>query len=75
VGTVPDAVKVVVVEDEEELVSVLEALDCVRDALGEVPHVAHLEPVNLVLAILVDGRDQDGSGIDIAPFRLRSVSD
>lgn len=71
----PDGVEVPVVEDEQELVLVFEALHRVRGALGEVPDIADLELGNLELPVLVDGRNQDRAGVYIAPFSLcRGVS-
>lgn len=41
-----------------------------RLALGEIPHVADLQLCELVLAVLVDSRHEDGAGVDVTPFSL-----
>lgn len=67
---IPDLVKVTLVKDQEELVLVLETLDGVGEALGEVPDVTVLEGVDLVGAVLVDGGELDASLVDDSPLGL-----
>lgn len=68
----PNLVEISLIKDEEKLVFVGQTLDGMRDALGEIPNVAVVERLALVPAILVDGRDDDASGIDNTPFSLRN---
>lgn len=39
-------------------------------ALGEVPDIAFVEDVGLILAVLIDGADEDLPVVDVAPFCL-----
>jgi hypothetical protein len=73
-GGVPDFFKVAVVEDEEVLVLVAQALDVVRDALGEVPDVALFELLGCPAAVLVDSGEEEGAFVDEAPFSLHVIS-
>lgn len=68
-GVSPDLVEVRIVKHQEELVLVLEALHGMCHALGEIPDVAEVELLDLIPAELIDGRDEDGSGVDKSPFR------
>lgn len=68
-----DLVEVAVVEDEQVLVLVVQALHRVRRALGEVPHVADGEDRGRVPAVFVDGGHEDAAGVDPAPFGLGDV--
>ncbi len=65
----PDFVKVCLVKHQEKLVLILEALDGVRNTFWKVPDVAKVQLLDLVPAVLVHGRDEDGAGVDDAPFR------
>lgn len=66
--------EVAFVETEEELVILVEALDRVPFAFGEVPDISGLEDFELVASFLVDGRNTHSTCVDVAPFGLRCVS-
>lgn len=69
----PRGIKVGVVKHQEKLVLVLETLDRVGGTLGEVPDVAVVEGLELGGALLVNDGDEDGSGVDKAPFGLNDT--
>ena len=66
-------VEISVVEGEEVLVLVVQTLDRVRLAFGEVPDVAWLELGDLVVAVGIYGGDCDSASVDEAPFGLREA--
>ncbi len=62
--------EVAVVEDEQELAALLQSLNRVRYAGGEVPQVADPHVVDEVRPILVDGGDTAAAGEHVGPLRL-----
>ncbi len=70
----PDFVEVPVVEGEQVLVFVVQALDNVGYAFGKVPDVAGVELGDLVAAVGVDGGDEDAACVEETPFGLLTVS-
>lgn len=50
----PDLVEVALIEDQEVLILILETVNGVSDALGEVPDVPIAECLCLLLAILIN---------------------
>jgi hypothetical protein len=66
----PDFVEIAIVKGQKVLVFVIEAVDGVCLAFGEIPNVAVAQLVHLVLAVLVHRRHEDATCIDEAPLRL-----
>ena len=68
-----DLVKIAVVENEKELVFVLEALDRVRNSLGEVPDIAVVEFLCLVYTVFIYGSHQNAALVHNTPFSLLAL--
>jgi hypothetical protein len=68
----PNLIKVTLVKSKQELILLFKALNSVRSTLGKIPDIAHTKLVNLELTILVYCRDQDFSGVNVAPFGLEA---
>lgn len=66
-------VEICLVKDKKILVLLFETLDGVSGTLGEVPDITIVELLNLVLAIFVDGRDQNRSVIYDTPLGLENT--
>jgi hypothetical protein len=62
-----------VVENDEGFVLIIETLDRVCRSLGEVPDIAHIEGIDLVVTVLVNGGDHHAAGIDVGPFSLSQM--
>lgn len=61
-------IEIPIVENEQVLVLIRQALDHVRLAFGEVPDVAFVQDLELVAAVFVDGADADLALVDVAPL-------
>ena len=64
----PRGVEVPVIKNKKVLVLIPQTLQGVGFALGEIPDVARLERFDLVLPVLVHGRQKKLTRIEIAPF-------
>ena len=64
------SIKVAIIEREKILVLVCQSLNRMRLAFGEVPDVASVQDIDLILAALINGGDEDLTLVDIAPFCL-----
>jgi hypothetical protein len=64
----PSSLEVAVVERQDILVLIVEALDSVRLALGEVPDVSKAKFSRLMTALLIDSRDKNAAKKYLAPF-------
>ena len=62
------SIEIAVVENEQVLVLIREALDHVRLSLGEVSDIAFVQDFELVAAVLVDNTNGYLALVDIAPF-------
>lgn len=61
-------VKVAIIEGEQVLRAILQALKRVRHRLGEVPEIALVGRLERVASILVDGRHSDVAGEHVTPL-------
>jgi hypothetical protein len=57
-GDIPNLLKVTIVEGEEVFVLIVQTLDIVGNALGEVPYVSGLEYFSSEAAVLVNAREK-----------------
>lgn len=73
ISNLPDGFEITIIEDQQEFIVVFQPLHGVGGALGEVPDISDLELGDLILAVLVDSRDKDGSGVNVSPFSLGKV--
>lgn len=64
----PDRVEVSVIESEKILVLVVDALNGMRLALREIPDVSDSKLLDLLLAVLVNGRDDHSTSIHESPL-------
>lgn len=62
------SIEIAVIENEQVLVLIREALDHVRLSLGEVSDIAFVQDFELVAAVLVDNTNGYLALVDIAPF-------
>jgi len=62
------SIEIAVIENEQVLVLIREALDHVRLSLGEVSDIAFVQDFELVAAVLVDSTNGYLALVDIAPF-------
>ena len=68
--SLPNLVKVGIVKDQEVFILLVESLDRVGGALGEVPDVTIVEILNLVSTEFIDSGNLDGATVDNTPFSL-----
>lgn len=64
--------EITIVESQEVLIVIFEALNGVRNALWEVPDVSNFERLELVTTFFIDCRNGDAACIHVAPFGLQS---
>ena len=67
---IPNLLKVTIVESKEILVLIIQALDVVRDTLGEVPDVSSLEDVGSESPILIYTSEEKRAVVNETPFSL-----
>jgi hypothetical protein len=70
----PNGIKVGLVEYQKILIIILKALDGMRFTFWKIPNISNLEFGDLVATILINGRHEHRTGVDIAPFSLTTMS-
>jgi hypothetical protein len=69
-GYVPELVEVRIIKNKQKFVVLLDALDSMREALGEVPNISIVKLLDLVSAIFIYGGDENRPGVHETPFCL-----
>ena len=69
-SSLPNFVKITIIEGEKIFIFILETLDGMRDTFREVPDIPHFQFVNLKFTVLINSRNDDAASINKSPFSL-----
>jgi hypothetical protein len=69
----PDLLKVAIVKGKQVLVLIIQALDVVGNALGEIPDVTGLQHFSREASILINTSEKERAIVDKSPFSLSII--